>query len=283
METQDEILLANLPLTWQLVCDNQIDRPIPLKSAIYAIVSRDDLCTCGILAQHMFLYESMHTCANPDTSVQLYYTYNKALVSYDTSLTLSVKEQYYTDIPNYRAPDIFYARKSIQSTPRTSKLLRKWRDVQIQGIDLKLNQTYVNSTPPNAQHSKPYIHKYPRNMVGRNYSNHRYYHSDDSEKSLVQDIPTDHLLSLSIPLQQAVSYMETGNIYYLPPQISQANDNASSESITENMDFYFNIVTVVNFLTSITNGLILSLLCRNHQTLLSGILTSILQDLEEVK
>ena len=40
LETQDEILLANLPPTWQLVCDNQIDRPIPLKSAIYAIVSR---------------------------------------------------------------------------------------------------------------------------------------------------------------------------------------------------------------------------------------------------
>ena len=29
LETQDEILLANLPPTWQLVCDNQIDRPIP--------------------------------------------------------------------------------------------------------------------------------------------------------------------------------------------------------------------------------------------------------------
>ena len=27
LETQDEILLANLPPTWQLVCDNQIDRP----------------------------------------------------------------------------------------------------------------------------------------------------------------------------------------------------------------------------------------------------------------
>ena len=281
LETQDEILLANLPPTWQLVCDNQIDRPIPLRSAIYAIVSRDDLCTCGILVQHMFLYESMHICANPDTSVQLYYTYNKALVSYDTSLTSSVKEQYYTDIPDYRAPDIFYARKSIQS--RTSKLLRKQRDVQIQGIELKLNQTYVDSTPPNAQGSKPYIHKYPRNVVGRIHSNHRYHRSDDSEESFAQDIPTDDLLSFSIPLQVAVSYMETGNIYYLPPHTSQANDNPSSESITENMNFYLYIVTVVNFLTSITNGLILSLLYRNCQTLLSGILTSILQNLEEVK
>ena len=203
----------------------------------------------------MFLYESMNTCANPDTSVQLYYTYNKALVSYDISLTSSVKEKYYTDIPNYKAPDISYARKSIQF--RTSKLLRKQRDVQIQGIELKLNQTYVDSTPPNVQGSKPYIHKYPRNTVDRNHSNHRYHHSDDSEESFAQDIPTDDLLSFSIPLQEAVSYMETGNIYYLPPHTSQANDNPSSESITENMNFYFNIVKIVNFLTSITNGLIL--------------------------
>ena len=43
LETQDEILLANLPPTWQLVCDNQIDHPIPLHSAIYVIVNKNDL------------------------------------------------------------------------------------------------------------------------------------------------------------------------------------------------------------------------------------------------
>ena len=85
LETQDEILLANLPPKWQLVCDNQIDRPIPLDSAIYAVVNKNDLCTCGISAQHIFLYESMRTCTTPDTSVTLYYTHNKALLAYDTS------------------------------------------------------------------------------------------------------------------------------------------------------------------------------------------------------
>ena len=39
LETQDEILLANLPPKWQLVCDNQIDRPIPFDSAIYVLVA----------------------------------------------------------------------------------------------------------------------------------------------------------------------------------------------------------------------------------------------------
>ena len=86
LETQDEILLANLPPKWQLVCDNQIDRPMPFNSAIYAIINKNDLCTCGISAQHIFLYESMCTCTNPDTSVTLHYTKNKALLAYDPSL-----------------------------------------------------------------------------------------------------------------------------------------------------------------------------------------------------
>ena len=81
LETQDEILLVNLPFKWQLVCDNQIERPIPLDSAIYAVVNKNDLCTCGISAQHIFLYESMHTCTNPDASVTLYYIHSRALLA----------------------------------------------------------------------------------------------------------------------------------------------------------------------------------------------------------
>ena len=103
LETQDEILLVNLPPKWQLVCDNQIDRPIPLDSAIYAVVNKNDLCTCSISAQHIFLYESMCTCTTPDASVTLYYIHNRALLAYDTSLCKKDKdaEQYHTTIPEY--------------------------------------------------------------------------------------------------------------------------------------------------------------------------------------
>ena len=113
LETQVEILLANLPPKCQLVCDNQIDRPIPLDSAIYVIVNKNDLCTCGISAQHIFLYESMHTCTTPDTSVTLYYTHNKALLAYDTSSHKNDKggEQYHINVPEYWAPDISYQKK----------------------------------------------------------------------------------------------------------------------------------------------------------------------------
>ena len=103
LETRDEILLANLPPKWQLVSDNQIDIPIPLDSAIYAVVNKNDFCTCGISAQHIFLYEYMHTCTNPDASVTLYYIHNRALLAYYTSKCGKYKEaeQYHTTILEY--------------------------------------------------------------------------------------------------------------------------------------------------------------------------------------
>ena len=86
LQTQDEILLAHLPPGWMLICDNEINRPIPFEDSIYAIVNRYDLCTCGILAQNYYLYESMRGCKHPDVELTLYYTQNKALVAYDPSL-----------------------------------------------------------------------------------------------------------------------------------------------------------------------------------------------------
>ena len=106
-----------------MVCDNQIDRPIPLDSTIYAIVNKNDLCTCGISAQHIFLYESMCTCTTPDASVTLYYMHNKALLAYDTSLRTKDKEaeQYHIKVPEYQAPDISYQKKppDVLSVPDT--------------------------------------------------------------------------------------------------------------------------------------------------------------------
>ena len=64
----------------------------------------------------------MHTCANPDTSVTLYYTDNRVLLAYDPSLQNQRKslEQYQTTVPGYRAPDIFYQKKkSCTNAPKT--------------------------------------------------------------------------------------------------------------------------------------------------------------------
>ena len=113
-----------------MVCDNQIDRPIPLDSAIYAVVNKNDLCTCGISAQHIFLYESMRTYTTPDASVTLYYTHNRALLAYDTSLHKKDKdaEQYHITVPEYRAPDISYKKKPPDVSQSSSKKTRKHRD-----------------------------------------------------------------------------------------------------------------------------------------------------------
>ena len=130
LETQDEVLLANLPPKCQLVCDNQIDRPIPLDYAIYAIV-KNDLCTCGISAQHMFLYESMLMCTSPDASVTLYYAHNKALLAYDTSSRKKDKdaEQYHIKVPEYRAPDISYQKKPLEVLRSPNLKVRKHRNI----------------------------------------------------------------------------------------------------------------------------------------------------------
>ena len=67
LETKDEILLANLPPKWQLVCDNQIDRPIHLHSAIYAIINIIIIIYVPVAFQHntsfsmnLYLYQSRY-------------------------------------------------------------------------------------------------------------------------------------------------------------------------------------------------------------------------------
>ena len=165
-----KFLLANLPPKWQLVCDNQIDRLIPLDSAIYAIINKNDLCTCGISAQHIFLYESMRTCTTPDVSVTLYYTHNKALLAYDTSLQQQKDkdaEQYSVKVPEYRAPDISYQKKPPDLVRSSNLKVRKRRNI-------------------------------PDTQV------------------LTNNVTVDDLLSLSFPLSEAVDFMETGNMFYIP-------------------------------------------------------------------
>ena len=116
-----------MPPKWQLVSDNQIDRPIPLDSAIYTVVNKNELCTCSISAQYIFLYESMHTCTTPNASVTLYYTHNRAILAYDTSSCRKDKDakQYHTTIPEYRAPDISYKSKSIDLSQTPNKKDKK--------------------------------------------------------------------------------------------------------------------------------------------------------------
>ena len=49
------------------------------------------------------------------------------------------------------------------------------------------------------------------------------------------------------------------------------------------MDFYFNIVTIINFLTSVINAIILTVCYRKRKDLLSGIVTVAMEALTHPK
>ena len=197
-----------------MVCDNQIDRPKPLNSAIYAIVNKNDLCTYGISAQHIFLYESMHTslCKKDKTA-----------------------EQYHTTIPEYQAPNISYKNKSVGVSQTSSKRTRKCRNTS------------------NKQEND-------RNMT------------------------VDDILSLSFPLSEAADFMETGKTVYIASTQPVCKQPVNFPvPLIQDMDFYFNIVTVVNFLTSVINAIVLAVCYRKHKDLLSGILTVAMETMTKIK
>ena len=47
------------------------------------------------------------------------------------------------------------------------------------------------------------------------------------------------------------------------------------------MDFYFNIVTVINFLTSVINAIVVAVCYKKHKDLLAGILTVVMETMEQ--
>ena len=49
------------------------------------------------------------------------------------------------------------------------------------------------------------------------------------------------------------------------------------------MDFYFNIVTVINFLTTVNNAIVLTVCHRKHKDLLSGIVTVTMETMTHPK
>ena len=159
----------------------------------------------------------MCTCTTPDTSVTLYYTHNKALLAYDTSLQQhkdANAEQYSIKVPEYRAPDISYQKKSPDLQKSSTLKTRKKRNI-------------------------------PDTQV------------------LTNNVTVDDLLSLSFPLSEAVDFMETGNTFYIPStkQVCKQPGRVLLP-MTQSMDFYFNIVTVINFLTSVINAIILTVRYR---------------------
>ena len=95
------------------------------------------------------------------------------------------------------------------------------------------------------------------------------------------NISVDDLLSLSF---DAVDFMETGKTFYLPSTQQECpRPKQLPVPITQDMDFYFNIVTVINFLTSVINAIIISICYKKCKDLLAGILTVTMDTLQQNK
>ena len=90
------------------------------------------------------------------------------------------------------------------------------------------------------------------------------------------------MLSLSFPLSEAVDFMETSKTFYIPltqQECSQAEQ--IPVPITQDMDFYFKIVTVINVLTSLIHAIIISICYKKCKDLLAGILTVTMDTMQQ--
>ena len=99
-----------------------------------------------------------------------------------------------------------------------------------------------------------------------------------------RNVTVDDLHSLSFPLLKAVDSMETGKTFYIlsAQPVCEQPVNLPVR-LTQYMDFYFNIVTVINFPTSVINAIVLMVCYKKCQDLLSGILTVVTQTMEHNK
>ena len=89
-----------------------------------------------------------------------------------------------------------------------------------------------------------------------------------------RNVTIDDLLPLSFPLSEAADFMETGKTFHIPSTQPVCKQPVNFPiPLIQVMDFYFNIVTVVNFLTSVINAIVLGICYRKRKDLLSGILT----------
>ena len=78
--------------------------------------------------------------------------------------------------------------------------------------------------------------------------------------------------------------METGKTFYiLSPQPVCKQPVNFPVPLTQDMDFYFNIVTIINFLTSIINAVELGICYKKRKDLLSGILTVAMETMTKTK
>ena len=82
-----EIILANLPNTKHVICNDNHNFPFKIPSHLYVLLKITILCNCGIEAEDNFLLESIAACPEKQSALTMYYTVNTAFTHYFESLT----------------------------------------------------------------------------------------------------------------------------------------------------------------------------------------------------
>ena len=105
-----------------------------------------------------------------------------------------------------------------------------------------------------------------------------------SNNKIDKNVTVDDLLSLSFPLLEAVDFMKTSKTFYIPSTQKVCKPPVNfSIPLIQDMDFYFNIVTIINFLTSVINAIVISVCYKKYKTFLAGILTVVMETIEQNK
>ena len=240
LQTQDEILLAGVPQEhWRIVCKEQADRPLTIPGAIYTVINKDDLCTCGVLANDVFLYESMRSCETPDTRLTLFYVYNRALTNYDSSISGYDSREYARKPYDYVAPDIKFIRPTTLASDQQ----------MFSTIDQEGNPSprVKRNVPP----GKRFFSLKRPTRVKRT--------APDPDSSESDDLLLLFDDEVSMPLDNAIGLMEHNTPFYLPPQYKSyqkpfAHPSPSWMHILNSpqANFYCNFLTILNTITNIS-------------------------------
>ena len=83
LETNDEILLANIPQPWTITCTEASGIPSVQHNAVYVIAKKTDLCDCQIYTTDAIIESRLDACPKKQTGIQLEYVINQAVALYN--------------------------------------------------------------------------------------------------------------------------------------------------------------------------------------------------------
>ena len=103
LDAGKHILLGNIPEPWSVVCSKNDPIPNPLEASKYVIIKKKDLCQCSLSTGVWYIQESIVHCEEETSSdLQLYYTVNMAVMTYD--FIKEIEEAEVRDISFYAEP-----------------------------------------------------------------------------------------------------------------------------------------------------------------------------------